>query len=267
MTLLAACVASLLLLPGVVDEQVADERLAAMERGYAAQPGPVWEAEALRFADEAPGSQAAARALIWAGALALRDGRAAQAGQRFGEARRRFARGELGVLAARGLGDVAMSERHWTAAIARYDEALVDASPLLRHELTEKREMAERERARSWLELVAWLLLVACLVGLIRPLRTYRPELPLEARLLAPVYAVLVAAAWGRDPRAPVAMAWIAVGSLLLVTVAYAARRPGRRARDTVTLLIGTVAVIYIGLRRSGVMNALVETLRGGTDL
>jgi hypothetical protein len=104
-------------------------------------------------------------------------------------------------------------------------------------------------------------------VALVWPLRTYRPELPLEARLLAPIYALLVAAAWGRDPHAPEAMLWIALGSLLLVTLAYPAKRPGRRARNTVTLLIGTVAVIYIGLRRSGVMNALVETLRGGTDL
>jgi hypothetical protein len=254
---------TLLLLPAVVDD-AANARLQAIERGYATSPSARWERDAERIAVESPSSTAAGRALLWLGSLAQHDGREGIATQRYQEVVRRFPASDLSALAERGRGDLALRGRHWSAAIARFEAARTDATPVLRYELTEKIAIARRERGRWHWEIAAWIGFLLCLVGLAWPLPSWRPSLSFEVKLLAPIYLTLVAAAWGRDEHVPAAMCWIAIGSLLLVGVRRAEAE--RRVRDAALIVLGSACTIYIGLFRAGVIGALLETLKPGSS-
>jgi hypothetical protein len=252
---------TLLLSPVVVDDAAADARLQAIERGYATTPGLQWERDAERLAIEAPTSAAAGRALLWLGSLAQHDGRDGIATQRYDEVKRRFPTSELAALADRGLGDIALRARRWSDAIARFEAARPDATPVLRYELEEKIQIAHRERSRWHWEIAAWLGFGLCLIGLACPLRSGRP-FAFDVKFLAPIYVVLIAAAWGRDPHVPIAMAWIATGSVLLNGVRR--EHEHRRLRDAAMTVMGSACMIYIGLCRANVLGPLIETLRMG---
>jgi hypothetical protein len=245
-----------------VGEAPLASELDRIEQGYAIQPVQRWTAAAEALIERAPTSQTAGRALVWLGALALRARQLTLADTRFAEARRRFPHGGLAALAARGRGDVAMASGHWRDAIARYDEAMPDADPVVAAELTEKRVLAAREQHRVYAEIVAWIAVALCALGIATPLRRLRWTLPPEARFLAPVYALLIGAAWTRDPHVAQAMLWIALGSLLLATLRRERSARARSRVDSALLILASAALVYIGVRRADVLDPLTETLR-----
>jgi hypothetical protein len=245
-------------LAGPAEEQAAAQRLDEIERAYTMTPSDRVEADALALAARMPETTAAGRALVWLGALALQHHQPARAASRFREARRRFPHGEIGALAARGLGDVALTERRWSEAIARYDEARLDASPLLAHELDDKRTIAVRERGRTRFEVACWIVYALALGWFARAVRRWRRAVPVETRFLLPVDAILLAACWGRDPRVWTAMLWITLGSLVLVTAGFADPRPrSHAALDVCAFVLGTAAMIFVGLHHGGALDAL----------
>ena len=247
-------------------EQEAMAALAEIQRQFAFRSRPMSETAALELAKRWPETEAAGRSLVWLGALALREHRAPVAKVRYAEAYKRFAHGEVAALALRGLGDIALSTRDWSEAIRRYEEAIREASPTLQRELEEKREVASRERFRGAIEAFAWLFVAVCAGWFARAARQWQRRLPREVALLAPVYALLVFVAWGRDPFVPIAMMWIAAGSLLLIGLAFADETRRFSAADLAILVCGNSAVIYISLHRSGVIGSLLETLKLGAE-
>jgi hypothetical protein len=109
-----------------------------------------------------------------------------------------------------------------------------------------------------------------CLAWFGRRLARGGVRLPLVTLYLAPVHLVLIAGCWGRDAGVLRALYWLAAGSLVLSTVAFAAPpRPqaGRRLlADGALLAAAHAALFWIAIRRAGIVDVLWNTLQGGAD-
>ena len=93
-----------------------------------------------------------------------------------------------------------------------------------------------------------------------------RLGLPTEALYVVPVYALLIAGCWRRDPAVLHALWLLACWSLALIAAAglAARRRPpvGRGQLGHATLLIAAnVALFYAVLNRAGVLDSLFMTV------
>ncbi len=259
--------------PAVADEPAAAAELQSIREHFPERPRAQSIAALDALAARHPEAPSGARALLWLGDLALRDRLPDEAERRYTEARRRFPTGEIAALGARGLGDAAARRGRWALAAERYQLALDGASPVLALELRQKRAAAITSQHRFFVELSAWFVALGVLAVFARRLFAARRalRLPIETLYLLPVHALLIAACWRRDPGVLRALEWLAGGTLLLVTAAFAAphsARPARRlALDGALLVVATAAVFYIALRRGGIIDPLIMTLTSGADL
>lgn len=245
---------------GVDAETIAATALESVEHAYALAPRASLLVDAQALITRWPGTSAAGRACLWLGALALEQGRLRAARGWYGEARTRFPQRDIAALALRGLGDVDLREGANLDAIVAYGQARAVADPTLAIELRDKIALARGAHGRWLGELGCWVFALACFLWFAIRLRGRRLALPLETRALAPVYALLLVAALGRDPNALRALAIIAVASLLLVTVAFAGGLH-RRLAPCLALSAATLAIVYIGLQRAGMTVAVWNAL------
>ena len=173
------------------------------------------------------------------------------------------------ALALRGEANIAMADGHWTSALALLDRATHDAPPELMPDLLERQRMARTSRERFAIELAAWIVFVLLLARLALRLRPSlgRLRVPVESWYVTPLFVLLTIAAWARDAKVGQTLAWLGGGALLVVTIAGAAP-PGRtRARvtlDALLLLVMTIALVWIALRRGGVVDPFLETWSAG---
>jgi hypothetical protein len=250
------------LLPGNVDaEASASVELQRIQQAFGIDPHGSWQPDAERLVARWPQAQAAGQACLWMGGLALEQHRWVAARSWFEETLRRFPNGTLASFAWRGIGDVDYKEGHYAAALAAYRRATVGAQGSVALELEEKLRAARRERDRFIAELAAWACALASLVWLALALRGRTLHVPTETWALLPIYALLVLAAWQRDRQMTHTLAYIAAGSLALVTAAFAGGPPRSRVRTALLLSVANAAVIYIALQRSGATSIAWATL------
>jgi hypothetical protein len=249
------------------DEAVARQGLALIEARFAAQQNVATVVALARLHRQFPQSVAAARGLVWLGELALQAGDLDGARRAYAILRAEHAGDELGRMGTRGAGDVALAEGRWTSAIQWFDLASAGAPEYLRAELAAKRHRAVVERLRWMVEIAAWLMFAGALARFTLRALTRRAgrRWPREATFLAPLYLVLVVAgACASEPGVWRTLAIIAAGSLCLVALAFAS--PSPRARrpllDGATLAFANLALFYIAAQRSGLIDAITETIK-----
>jgi hypothetical protein len=216
------------------------------------------------LARDSPSTEAGGKAAAWRGALALQahdlDGASrwfAQAAASSGDGRRQ---GE------RGLGDVALAKRRYADALAHFQTALPGGG-VLGDELAQKSELARRLLLRQRAEWAAWAFLCAALgYFAVRAWRGQGPlRPPLEAVYLAPLYALLIVGALGRDPLVVRALVLGGALSLLLVfAVGLALRRapPAGILRwlQAALVVAANGALFYAVLNRVGLVDTLITT-------
>ena len=258
----------LLLVPLVLDESAANQRVSEIRARFSQQPKQQSMQALEQLVAEAPDTAAAARAAEWLGDLWRTehdDGRAATSYRRAYEAVDRRAHG----LAARGLGDIAIDHGHFATALAFYSEArAASESHLLDVELDLKIALARKLRRRRLAEWACWSFVAVTIAGLLAGSRFWRrPRLSVPADLLyvVPVYALLTVACIGRDPKVLHALWLIAGASAALIGSAGAAaeRRPlrGRRRLLRAGLLaVATVAILYASANRAGLVDSMLLT-------
>jgi hypothetical protein len=241
-----------------------------MGAGVARQPKQASMAALERFArDEAPGTAAAARAEAWLGDLWRGEHDPGQA-----EAHYRRAAGsddaEARGLGNRGLGDLAMADRHYRAAASHYREAAaLLTGDVMTTELGLKRALAEKLGRRAAFEWACWLAIAALLAAYLIRSRFWqapRLALPTEALYVVPPYALLLLGGAGRDPAVWKALALCAVWSTALIAAAgLAARRKppvgAARVLHALVLAGANVALFYACLNRAAVLDSLFYTV------
>ena len=253
-----------------LDEATAAAQLAAAEHDFARAGRPATERRLTALAEEWPTTIAGARALVWRGELYVEDRDLPAAKASFLLARSRVPEGELAALAARDLGNVALIERQWQEAIARFDEAARSAPPALTDELRQRKAFAINEVRRDRWELGAWLILLVVVARFVGAAILARRSLgwPREVTFVAPLYALLAVAALRVVPAARATILYAGLGSLALLGLAFAprhdVRRRGRAILDGALLLLATSAILYVASRRAGLLDALGTTFEEG---
>ena len=238
----------------------ADARLAEIRAHFS-----VAALEAL--ARDAPGTEAGGEAAAWRGALALAAHDPDGAGAWFALAESAPPGGEARRQSERGLGNLALLQRRYPSALAHYRAAAAGANPVLAEELSQKRALAGRLLVRQRFEWLAWIVWCGSFgyfaARAWRGRGPLRP--PLEAIYVLPLYALLIAGAWGRDPL--VARALGAAGALSLLSIAVAglaSRRaaPGPRLRwlQAALLVVANLALFYGVVNHSGLWETLKMT-------
>jgi hypothetical protein len=195
-------VAVLVFLPLLLDESAAQAQLEAIRAQFTQRPKEQSAAALRALGDEAPDTQAGARALAWLGDLShlQKDDGVARGFYRRAYASR--AGGEAHRLGARGLGDIAVSTRDYPDAVHKYREAATGATGILATELRLKAVLAEKLLWRWLAEWTAWLGILALLAVYLARARIWRrpwPQPPLELVYVIPIYALLLAGCYGRD--------------------------------------------------------------------
>ena len=255
-------------LPLVLDPTAADARLTELRRDFIARPKAQSMAALAALADEAPGTPAAARALDWLGDLRRGEHDLAGASAAYARAYRSADR-EGHMLAARGLGDLAVESGHFVRGEALYREARGAAHGVLALELDQKIAFARRSHRRAVGEYACWALVLAALAFFLARSRVWarpRPAFPTEALYAAPVYALLIAGCLGRDPAVLHALWLCALWSLaLILSAGLASRRhpptgPARLAHAAL-LLVANAALFYAVLNRAGILDSLFFTV------
>ncbi len=274
MSLVAALLLWSLLPPALGDDAadatVAEAELQQIRAQFAERPRQETLAQLESLAGRFPSLEASGRALLWLGDLELGAQKSGPARAHYAEARKRFPRGEIGALAARGLANVALFEGDWDGAVAEIDRALAGASGVLRIELDQKRALAVSAKRRSQGEAIAWTLVGIAFAWFgVRLVKTRQFRLPMISFYLTPVYLLLIGGCWGRDPAVLRALLWLAGGSLAVATVAFAgAPATGKRriAADGALLALAHLSLFWIAIRRAGIVDVLWNTVRGGAD-
>lgn len=185
----------------------------------------------------------------------------------------------------------AASSRVGNAIEAReYDRAaaLLEALPRATPEDRAVHDDLVRElrlgRLREHLAIAAWIVLIAAFAALIASLAEasyrggwHRPRLrpPVEIWFLAPVAIVLVGAAFTANNLIAPAVIRIAIAGLAMTWLSGAAldhaRARGRRIRlrsvgHIVACAAGTLAIAYIAMARTDLLDMLIETLKYGPE-
>ncbi len=210
-----------------------------------------------------------ARLVVWLGRQYLTLGEVEEARRWFERGAREYAGDPWAARAKMGLGDVAMARRRFHSAEKHY-RAAAEAS-------AEDREDAliRAHRAR---ELFRWLLVFAAAAAVLlaffgraaRSLVAVRPRLslPFEVKLFAPLAAVLAAMAFAlpADKRQAV---WIVCAGMLALFWANAvilARRPRLPVMHIVHAAAGALALLFVAIYVSDLLEPALETLRHGAE-
>ena len=259
----------LLLLPLMLDEAAANARFADLRVTFARHSKQQSMRDLERLVAEAPGTTAAAGASEWLGDLWRTehdDTRAEASYLRAHDGADLRAR----VLAARGLGNIAIDHGRYTAAARFYAEArAASLSPQLDAELDLRLALARKLRARAVVEWSCWAFVAATIAWLFARSRFWsRPRLPIPTELLyiVPMYVLLIGSCIGRDAKVLRALWLIAGWSAALVGSAglAAERRPlaGRRRLVRATLLaLATAALLYAATNRAGILDSMLFTV------
>lgn len=251
------------LAPLVAAADPADGELQSIRDAFSSRPIAASRAELSALALRRPDSEAARRARLWLGDLALQAKRYDEADARYEDARE-SSTGEDHALALRGLGAVAAQRHRWSEAASLFDQALAGAPPLLAYELRERSTGARREHRRFLFAVAAAALYAGvALAFALRLRRRPRDLFPTPLRFMLPLYALFIAAAWGRDPAVLRALGVLAAGSLGLSWLAFATR--GRRPLVEILLVVAaTVALGYFALWHAAILDVLRETIQSG---
>jgi hypothetical protein len=223
----------------------------------------------------------AADAALWFADWSCRTQQFAPAQQRYATIATRWPGSDQARLARRNAASCAIDAQDWPLA-KQLASALPhgeDADRAIREDLlgaADRGAFRARLYTLSWLGLaVAFVLLLGSLGdamlrgGLRRP--ALRP--PVEVVFLAPVAAVVAAAALTAHRAAAPAVMWISIGGLALAWLSGAAldllrgRQRSVRARAAAHVLVvvlGVVAVGYIAVTRDGLIDSLAETVKFG---
>ena len=247
----------------------ANAALAAIEQHARTTPLESTAAALDQLALQWPRTTAGERARLWHADLAVQ-------GKRYDVAHADYAALLLSPdahtisLAHRGLANVALDRHSWREALRELDRAARGCDALVCTELVEKRAVAGREQRRDVLEAAAWIVLALWLAAfIVRLVHASTRHFPSVAKFLVPTYAVLLAAGLRLDGRPWRAMLIIACGSVLTTSLAFATPLPkttAARAALLGSLLLATLALLYVACRRAGIFDPLVETLRGGAE-
>jgi hypothetical protein len=245
-----------------LDAATAQAELDRLREGLATRGKPATLDALERLANAAPDTDAGARALLWLGDLARESGERPRA--RAAYARVSGRDGELGRLAARGLGDVDLLEGRYGGARTQYQRARAGAPPLLAAELDQKLMLVQRLWLRQTLAFAALAGVALALAWFVARIRRRGPRLhfPTELAYVVPVYALLIAGAWGLDPNIFHALILCAASSLLVIALsAFAAMRTPTRAWLHVTVLgLTNAALFYAILWRTELLEPLITT-------
>lgn len=251
-----------------IDEPTAAARLAELRKEFIGRPKAQSMAALEALANEAPDTAAAARALDWLGDLRRADGDHAGAQAAYARAYRSHDP-DGHRLAARGLGDLAVENGHFTRGEALYREARAGAAGVLALELDQKIANARKSHRRAIAEFACWAFIAAVLAYFLARSRFWqRPRLgpPTEALYVVPVYALLIAGCVGRDPAVLHALWLCALWSLALIaTAGLAARRHPPRATTrlahTLLLVAANAALFYAVLNHAAILDSLFFTV------
>lgn len=173
--------------------------------------------------------------------------------------------------ASLALSDLEFSERHFEAAIARYQKVLETASGRWEYQARLGIEYSRAARTRQWLVVGIWagLVLLASWRGVVAVRAGTLWPLPEDAKVGLPVAALLALASAGQPPNeAHAVLALAAGGAILLWTnAAYFQVAPpiGWRRWFEASLGIAQAAgLLYCAIVVSGLWAKFVETLSAG---
>ena len=243
---------------GGISDRGHDESCALMERWIAAHPD----------AADVP------RGLLWMARLRLLDGRRDLARPLLERARRTGAGTRWESAAAKEIADLDAAAHRWSEAIAAYDRLAASPDPYWREIGELARAEARKGRALwsiMWGVLFALVAFVAVRAALAIRAGARPLAVPKEALIGAPVAALLMVAALGKEPAELRAVATLAFGGLALLWTNGLALRGKRlstaRRLGEVALAVGqTAALAYCAIVASGLWNKLVDTLRMGAE-
>jgi hypothetical protein len=245
-----------------LDGPTAAARLDELRAHLATRGKPETMRELERLATDAQGTDAGAHASLWLGDLLREGGDPARATAAY--LRARPFGGESQALAERGLGDLSVMAQHYLEARAHYEAALPNASPLLRAELTQKRELTTRLHARALTAYGALAVVSLALAWFLsRVLRRKSPlQFPSEIAYVLPIYALLVAGAWGRDANVLHALILCSLASLPLIGLSALAamRSPVRTWLHLGVLGAATLSLFYLIVWRCQLIDSLLMT-------
>lgn len=262
-------IALLVFLPLFLDESAAMARLDKIRLEFTQRPKEQSVAELVKLGDEAPDTQAGARALAWLGDLAHLQKEDAIAVGFYRRAYDSRAGGEGHRLGARGLGDVDIGTRDYGDALDKYREAAAGATGVMATELGLKIELAQKLRRRALGEWGAWIGLLLLVTAYLLRARVWRRpvlEFPVEVLYVMPIYALLLAGCYGRDEAVMRALWIIALGSTALIAAAgLSARRVPplglRRWLHVLVLAAANVALFYAACNRAMIIDSLFFTV------
>jgi hypothetical protein len=207
-------------------------------------------------------SEGAARASLWLGDLRRES-------KQLDGARRAYTRvlgrgGELGALAERGLGDVALVREQFVEARRHYEAARPGAPPVLAAELDQKIMLVKRLHVRAMAAFGALGVVVLALAWFVmRIVRRKTPlSFPTEVAYVLPVYALLLAGGWGRDPNVFHALVLCSLASLPLIALSALAamRSPARTWLHLSVVGAANLALFYVILWRCELIDSLMMT-------
>lgn len=243
--------------------------------------------EALRRADELA-SQAwpgAAEVLLWSAELVRRRGELGDAMRRYREVLARFPRSAAAALATRGLAGAAVERGDWQLAeeMARQLPSADPADVVTREELLAKARTGRTASRWFWL---ARLALAAGLLGLFgsllqvaggklgAALRILRRP-PIEVAYMAPAALVMIGASFtGNAAIAPavtaicgggLALAWLSGATLSAARLA-GRESPWRSAGHLLASVLGALAVAYLAVVHTGLLELLISTVQLGPE-
>jgi tetratricopeptide (TPR) repeat protein len=222
----------------------------------------------------------AVRGVMWLARVHQREGDLARAAARYGEVAERWPDSPETFEALRGAGDVAIARGRLDDAEAYFTALQTGGDPTLERAKHEAFVVLRKERRRArwyWMSFVA---IAAALVVLIGSLRhaagSWRAagaalrSPPTEAIYFAPVAIVMIiAAATGHQSIAP-ATAIVLAGGLAVTWLSGAglarAREPWRVAAHALSAAAAVVAIVYIALHRTRLIDLIAETIRFGPE-
>jgi hypothetical protein len=239
----------------------ASTRLDELRRDFAVRGKAATMAD-LETLSKADSSEAAARASLWLGDL---EREAKQLDAAHAAYSRVLGRGgELGALAERGLGDVALVREQFVEARRHYEAARPGAGPVLGAELDQKIMLVKRLHVRAMAAFAALGVVVLALVWFVmRIVRRKTPlSFPTELAYVLPVYALLLAGGWGRDPHVFHALILCSAASLPLIALSALAamRSPARTWLHLGVVGAANLALFYVILWRCELIDSLVMT-------
>ena len=215
------------------------------------------------------------RAEYWAGSvlLSLHDREGAR--QWFARLQREYASSPWAERSWVALGDAAVQERRYRAALEWYGKATAARDETVREMGRIAVHTSEVLRARQLWAWAAGAVAAGVAAFLLASLFRHRPlvlwPLPVEARVVLPVLAVLALLSVRQDPAARAAILELCAAAAILVTLSglrLRAAHPERAARavHAAGTLAALVALAYLAVYRGGLIGMLLETFRAGPE-